>query len=68
MRGHDFLTVMRCPFEIVCFLLHNFRTRYPDEISRYKLCIRFHNTCLFVMRYLDEMTCFLAAEFSFLMV
>jgi hypothetical protein len=27
-----FLAVMRCQFEIVCFLLNNYRTRYLDEM------------------------------------
>ena len=57
--------VCRC----VSFLRHRFRTRYPDEIS----CLfgplrvlrnRLH-ACLVVMRCLDEMSSFLAAEFSF---
>ncbi len=38
-----FLAVMRRPCVILCFLLHNQRTRYPDEIScflcRYELCV-----------------------------
>jgi hypothetical protein len=46
MRFHALLAVMRCPCDILCFLLHNFRTRYPDEIyaflGRYDLCVSFH--------------------------
>jgi hypothetical protein len=50
-------------------LLHNFRTRYPDEMSCYfgplqALRMRFH-ACLAIMRCLDEISCFLAAEFLF---
>ena len=30
------------------------------------LRMRYHNACLPVMRYLDEIACFLAAEYSFL--
>ena len=64
-----FLALMICPCEILYFLLHNFRTRYPDEILRLfgplrALRMRFH-ACLAVMRYLDEISCFLAAECSF---
>ncbi len=46
MRFHALLAVMRCPCDILCFLLHNFRTRYPDEIyaflGRHDLCVSFH--------------------------
>jgi hypothetical protein len=43
--------------------------RYPDEMSCFlgslrALRMRFH-ACLTVVRCLDEMTCFLAAECSF---
>ena len=62
-----FLAVMRCPCEILCFLLHNFRTRYPKEIScflgRYELCVS--HVFLALRRFLNEISLFLAAEFSF---
>jgi hypothetical protein len=50
-------------------LLHNFRTRYPDEMAYFvgllrALRMRFH-ACLAVVRCLAEMTCFLAADLSF---
>jgi hypothetical protein len=46
----------------------NFLTRYPDEISYFfgplrALRMRFH-ACLALMRFLDEISCFLASEFS----
>ncbi len=64
-----FLAVMSCPCEIVCFLLHIFRTRYPDEMACFfgplrALRMRFHIACLSVTICLDEITFFLAFEFS----
>ncbi len=64
-----FLAVMRCPCEILRFMLHSFRTKYRDEISCFfgplrALCMRFH-ACLVVVRCHDEILCFLAAEFLF---
>jgi hypothetical protein len=58
-----YLAAMRCSCEIWYFLLHNYRTRYPDEMSCFlgplrALRMRFHNACLAVMRFLDEITCF----------
>jgi hypothetical protein len=52
---------MRCACEILCFLLHNIRARYPDEISFFlgplrALRMRF---CLAVVRCLEEITWFL---------
>jgi hypothetical protein len=51
--------------------VHNFVMIYPDETSFFfgplrALRMRYHNACLPVMRYLDEIACFLAAEYSFL--
>jgi hypothetical protein len=60
---------MRRPFEIVCFSLHIFCTRYPDKISCFggplrALRVRFH-ALLAVIRLDNVISCFLAAEFSF---
>ena len=46
-RFHALLAVMRCLCEILCILLHNYRTRFPDEISCFwgplqPLRMRFH--------------------------
>ena len=63
-----FWAVRRCPREIAWFLLHDFRARYPDDMACLfgplrALRMRCH-ACSAVMRCLDEMSCFLAAEFS----
>jgi hypothetical protein len=60
MRFHTLLAVMRCPCEILRFLVHTFRgARYPDEIScfldRYELayetlCFAW-SSCDFLMRF-----------------
>jgi hypothetical protein len=65
-----FLAIMRCPCEIFLHLLLDFRTRYPEEMSCFfgpsrALRMRFHSACLAVVRFLDEIACFLAAEFPF---
>ncbi len=62
-----FLAVMRCLLRHL-FFVHNFRTRYPDEMPTFlrplrALRMRLH-ACLALMRFLDEILCFLAAEFS----
>ena len=60
---------MRCSCEILCFLRHTFRMRYPDEISccfgplrALRMRLR---ACSTVKNILDEISCFLAAQFSF---
>jgi hypothetical protein len=57
-----FLAIMRCPWDILCVLLHIFRVRYPDEISCFfgslrALRMRVH-TCLAVMRLLENFMLF----------
>ncbi len=61
-----FLVVMRCPCKTLRFLQHDFRTRYPDETSCFlgplgDLRMRFHAFLAF-MRFLDEITSFLAVD------
>jgi hypothetical protein len=62
MRFHAFLS----RYEMS---LYSFRTRSPDEMSCLlgplrALRMRLH-ACLAVMRFLEEITCFLPAAFSF---
>jgi hypothetical protein len=69
MRLYAFWPLIRCLCEILCVLLYNLRMRYPDEISCFfwplrALSMRFH-ACLAVMRFLDEISGFLACEYSF---
>jgi hypothetical protein len=54
------------------FLLHDYRTRYPNEMwcftgSLRALHMKCH-ACLAVMRCLDEMSCFFASDVFVLMV
>jgi hypothetical protein len=45
-----FLAVMRCPCELVFFLLHNFCAKYPDEKSCFVgplRALRMRFSCLF---------------------
>jgi hypothetical protein len=43
VRDKGLIEYMRCPCEIVCFLLHNYCARHPDEIScffgPYEICV-----------------------------
>jgi hypothetical protein len=64
-----FAAMRCCHCEILCFLLNNFRMRYPYESPLFcgsvsALRMRLH-ACLAVMRCLDDISCFSAADFSF---
>ena len=56
--------------DCMLFAAHCSYEIYPDEMSCFfgplrALRMRYHNACLSVTRYLDEIACFLAAEYSF---
>ncbi len=54
-----FLAVMRCPCKIVCFLLHNYRTRCLSPLRALRM--RFHAFGA-VMRFLDEISCIFGCD------
>ena len=51
--------MLLCPYEMSLLNLSRFAAYFSDDIS-----LRLH-ACLAVMRCLDEISCLLAAEFSF---
>jgi hypothetical protein len=75
-----YVLLLRFPCEIVCCLLHNFLKRFHSFLPFWDVLLKFVAFCcilfwrdflmrfhafLAVMRFLDEISCFLAAEFSF---
>jgi hypothetical protein len=68
MRCHALFALMRCPYEILCFSVNTFRTRYTDEISCLfgplrALRMRFHAIVMFVcatsMHYIKSIRLFM---------
>lgn len=70
MRCHAFWPLWDVLVRFYALFVHNFRARYPDEMSCFfgslrALRMRFH-ACWAVMLCLDEIPCFVvAAEYSF---